>query len=352
MHPHPNPPGPPPEPSGVRPRADQWSANAPAHPPQAEEGADPVEVVAGVISDARGRILLARRTAGRDLAGLWEFPGGKREPGESPEAALVRELREELGIDVDLGAPLIAVPQRYPHKRLRLDVRRIAAWRGSVKGHEGQALAWVPPHKLSGYAMPPADIPVVAALLQPDRYLVTPEPGDDDGAWLRTLERALTSGIARVHLRARACPAARWIALAREAAPLCRQHGAEVLLNGDPVLAAELGIGVHLRAAQLRTLAQRPLPKDVPVAASCHDADELRLAQHLGCDFAVLGAVNATASHPGVPALGWDGFAALREEVSLPIYAIGGMSMQDIPVARQHGAQGVAAIRGLWLDSP
>ena len=307
-----------------------------------------IDVVAGVITDACGRILLARRTEGRDLAGLWEFPGGKCEPGETPEAALIRELHEELGIDVELGAPLVAVPQRYPHKRLRLDVRRIAAWRGSVKGHEGQALAWVPPSKLGGYAMPPADIPVVAALLQPDRYLVTPEPGGDDAAWLRTLELALANGIARVQLRARDCPAARWIALARKAALLCQQHGSEVLLNGDPMLAAELGIGVHLQAAQLRALAQRPLSKDVPVAASCHGADELRLAQDLGCDFAVLGAVSATASHPGVAAMGWDGFAALREDVSLPIYGIGGMSTQDVATARRHGAQGVAAIRGLW----
>ena len=75
----------------------------------------------------RGRVLLARRTEGRDLAGLWEFPGGKREPGETPEAALARELREELGIEADIGAPLIRVPHRYPHKRLQLDVRRVAA---------------------------------------------------------------------------------------------------------------------------------------------------------------------------------------------------------------------------------
>src|SRR3546814_12604868 len=79
--------------------------------------------MAAAITDARGRILLARRTAGRDLAGLWEFPGGKREPGETPEHALVRELREELGIEVKIGAPLIAVAPQYPHKRLCLDVR-------------------------------------------------------------------------------------------------------------------------------------------------------------------------------------------------------------------------------------
>src|SRR5690606_28636591 len=152
----------------------------------------PTEVVAGVIADPRGRILLARRTEGRDLAGLWEFPGGKREPDETPEETLARELREELGIEVEVGAPLITVPHRYPHKRLRLDVRHIDAWTGTPKGLDGQALAWVPPHKLASYAMPAADRPVLAALSQPDRYLVTPAPEGDGAAWLASLERAVS----------------------------------------------------------------------------------------------------------------------------------------------------------------
>jgi len=310
-----------------------------------------IDVVAGVITDARGRILLARRTEGRDLAGLWEFPGGKRESDESPEAALVRELHEELGIEVELGSPLIAVPQQYPHKRLRLDVRRIASWHGRIKGHEGQALAWVPPQKLASYAMPPADIPVVAALLQPDRYLVTPEPGDDEAAWLAALECALAVGIRRVQLRTRLLDPVRWRALAREAVRCCRQHDVEVLVNGDAALAAELGVGLHLRGVQLHSLERRPLPAGVAVAASCHDVEELRQAELLGCDFAILGPVSATASHPDAPPLGWPGFAALREQVSLPIYAIGGMVPADIAIARAHGAQGIAAIRSLWPDT-
>ncbi|TZF89512.1 8-oxo-dGTP diphosphatase MutT, partial [Cognatilysobacter lacus] len=152
-----------------------------------------IHVVAGVIRDVRGRILLARRTEGRDLAGLWEFPGGKCEPGETPEQALSRELQEELGIDARVGAPLIRVPQRYPDKQLVLDVRQVETWQGPARGREGQALAWVPPDKLPRYSMPPADRPVVAALLQPPTYAVTP-PLDELDPWLKRIDAALATG--------------------------------------------------------------------------------------------------------------------------------------------------------------
>lgn len=313
---------------------------------------DPVEVVAGVLQDARGRILLARRTAGRDLAGLWEFPGGKREADETAEAALIRELHEELGIQAELGAPLICVPHRYPHKRLRLDVRRIASWQGTPKGREGQALAWVPPGKLASYAMPAADRPVVAALLQPDRYLVTPAPADDSSVWLQSLQQALDAGIARVQLRASSgMDAVQWRVIVIDAVKRCRKAGAEVLINADLTLALELGVGVHLRSTQLHELQRRPLADGALVGASCHTVEDLLRAEHLACDFAVLGPVHATATHPELKGIGWTKFAAMRETTSLPIYAIGGMNPANIEVARAHGAQGIAAIRALWPRS-
>lgn len=330
-----------------------------------------VHVVAGVIRDPRGRVLLARRTRGRDLAGLWEFPGGKLEPGESPRQALVRELREELGIEARIGEPLIDVPQQYPDKRLRLDVFMVSSWRGRVRGLDGQALAWVPPPKLVRYPMPPADRPVVAALLRPDRYLITPTPAfetrgkddDVDASWLQQLQAALDAGVRLVQLRAPGLASQHWRALAAQAVDACRQVGAEVLINADAQLAQQLGVGLHLRSAQLAAQAAgvgaqtrestdaqateaeqtRPL-----LAASCHDLTQLRQAEAAGCDFVVLGPVAATASHPGVAGIGWDGFARLREQVSLPIYALGGMQVGDIASARAHGAQGIAAIRGLW----
>jgi 8-oxo-dGTP diphosphatase len=306
-----------------------------------------IEVVAGVIYDARGRILLARRTEGRDLAGLWEFPGGKREPGETPEEALARELHEELGIDATVGPRVIAVPHRYPHKRLLLDVRRVSMWKSTPKGLDGQALAWVPPHKLASYAMPGADRPVVAALLQPDRYLVTPAPEGDGRGWLAAVERAASADdVRRIQLRPGAdVDPSRWRTLARDAAALCRAADVEVLVNGDVALARELRVGVHLKAAQLAALGQRPLPQALPVAASCHDAADLAHAERVRCDFAVLGPVKPTASHPGAVPLGWVAFAALREASTLPIYGIGGLGPEDLESARAHGAQGIAAIR-------
>jgi len=306
-----------------------------------------IHVVAGVIRDARGRILLTRRTESRDMPGLWEFPGGKREPGETSAEALARELHEELGIEAEVGEWVMEVPQRYPDKRLRLEVRHVSAWKGQPRGREGQALTWVAPDRLQRYSMPPADVPVVAALRQPDRYLVTPEPDDAEG-WLRQLGEAIEQGVRRVHLRARHCEPERWRALLAQVDQRYGRRDVEWLLNRDIALASSLGLGVHLGSEQLAALGERPLPPGVPLAASCHTPEDLRHAQRLGCDFAVLGPVLPTRSHPGEPALGWEGFERMREAVSLPLYAIGGLDPAQLEISRRHGAQGIAAIRALW----
>lgn len=314
----------------------------------ADAPAPAVHVMAGVITDTRGRILLARRGAGRELAGLWEFPGGKIEPGETAEAALARELAEELGIGVEVGEPLMVVPHRTPSRLLRLDVRRIRAWRGTPRGCEGQGLAWVQPDKLARYDMPAPDLPVVAALLQPDRCLVTPVPDEDDAAWLAGLEASLARGVRRVQFRMPGVGPGRVQRLLGAAVARCRAAGAQLLVNGAPELAQEHGIGLHLASAALRQCTQRPVPAGQLLSASCHDAAELDHAQALGCDFVHLGPVLPTATHPGHPGIGWRQFEALRAGVALPIYAIGGLTVADIDLARSHGAQGIAAIRGLW----
>lgn len=125
-----------------------------------------VLVVACALVDADGRVLIAQRPAGRPMAGLWEFPGGKIEAGERPEQSLIRELKEELGIAVreECLAPLTFASHLYPDFHLLMPLYVCRRWEGAVIAQEGQQLAWVMPNRLRDYEMPPADVPLIAHL--------------------------------------------------------------------------------------------------------------------------------------------------------------------------------------------
>ena len=124
-------------------------------------------VVAVALIDADSRVLISERPAGKALAGLWEFPGGKIEPAERPEQTLIRELREELGIEVkeDCLAPLSFASHAYEDFHLLMPLYACRRWEGTPRALEGQRLAWVRPNKLRDYPMPPADAPLIPALI-------------------------------------------------------------------------------------------------------------------------------------------------------------------------------------------
>jgi mutator protein MutT len=140
-------------------------------------GAPVIHVVAGAVIDAAGRVLIAQRPQGKHLAGGWEFPGGKLEPGESRATGLARELREELGIAIRNPRPLIRVRHTYPYGEVLIDMWVVKSYSGSPRGLDGQALKWLSQEELESAELLPADGPIVRALRLPERltHLATPD---------------------------------------------------------------------------------------------------------------------------------------------------------------------------------
>lgn len=308
----------------------------------------PVHVAAAAIFNDRNEILLALRHAHAHQGGLWEFSGGKVEPGENALRALKRELHEELGITVTSARPLIYIRHEYPDKTVLLDAWRVDAYSGEVTPCEGQQLEWVAVENLPHRNYPAANLPIITAITLPSVYLITPEP-QDTAAFLQTLERCLRDGVCLVQLRAKSLDESRYRRLARQALELCQTCDAQLLLNAAPQLVYELDAhGVHLSSERLLQLNERPLGKDKWVAASCHNASELAQARRIGVDFVVVSPVLPTHSHPGAPGMGWDGLRQLTIQANMPVYALGGMNLEHATEAYRHGAQGIASIDNIW----
>lgn len=307
-----------------------------------------VEVAAAVLQGSDGRFLLAQRPAGKAYAGYWEFPGGKIEPGESAVHALCRELHEELGIEIIEAHPWLTRVFSYPHATVRLNFFRVVRWQGEPHGREGQLLSWQAAPNLTVGPLLPANMPILRALQLPPLYAISNVAGLGMDEFLRRLQHALHNGLRLVQVREKNLSRDALFDLSKQVVKMAHEKGACVLLNGDAELAGATGAdGVHLSSAQLAACTARP---DVKwCAASCHDAVELQKAIELGVDFAVLGPVLPTQSHPGAPHLGWEKFSKTAAGSAIPVYALGGLCSEDMATAQQYGAHGIALLSHAWL---
>lgn len=307
-----------------------------------------VHVAVAVIRDADGRVLCTQRLPHQHLAGLWEFPGGKVEAGELLADGLRREIHEELGIVTGAIAPLLRIEHRYPEKTVLLDTWRVLDWRGEPQGREGQPLRWQHPDDMRPDQFPPADVPIIAALRLPERYLISPDIADVAAADA-FVARARAARASLLQLRLKTVPQ---LALPLLSALRAALPAARVLVNSDTLAELPVGAraefdGVHLTAAALAALQEKPAPM---TAASCHDRDELARAFSLGLDFVTLSPVQGTASHAGAATLGWENFSELAMMSGLPVYALGGMRNAQLAQAIAQGAIGIAGISGLFGD--
>jgi 8-oxo-dGTP diphosphatase len=324
------------------------------------------EVAVAIFLKPDGSFLLSSRPEGKPYPGYWEFPGGKIEAGESVRDALVRELIEELNVSITHTTPWFTFMMHYTHATVRLHCWRVTAWHGDMRGMEGQNFAWQHAEDLSKSALSvaptlPGCVPIFKALMLPGIYTITNASEMVAEGYLKHLRASWGKNASNsppmlgfgyvnqtkmIQVREKQMCRDELKNFAAGVIEIARDNDAKVLINSDIALAQELNAdGVHLTAAQLSLLEARPpLPL---VGASVHSRAELERAAGLKCDFAILGAVKATPTHPGQAGMGWEKFAEIATASPIPCYAVGGLRAPDFAMAIEYGAHGIAMQRGI-----
>ena len=302
-----------------------------------ELGRKPIEVVAAVIRDGDGNILIAQRPQNKHQGGKWEFPGGKVEAGESRRAALARELNEELGIDIGRSARLISVYHEYEDKSIYLDVYEITQWEGTASGREGQPVQWVRPSALHDFEFPEANRPIIEAAILP-KFIKILKPVATAESFENQVLSSLASGQSFVLHDFEETELTHeqlsWLLDTAES------RNVEVVFQSPPPLVRH-DYNLHLSPDEL--LKAQVKPEARRVSATCHTPGELFKAQRLGLNFIFIGPVLMNSLEREQKALGWPSFQSLVGRVNIPVYAVGGLSDKDLELAREYGAQGIAS---------
>ena len=306
-----------------------------------------VDVAVGLIVQ-NGQALLAKRAEHQHQGGRFEFPGGKVEAGELVTDALVRELHEELGIEIHAPQFIQRLTYHYPEKTVRLHVYRIESFNGEPVGREGQPLHWVPLVQLFDLSFPDANRPIVRVAQLPPRYSITSDliacELDAIPAWLaeQSIEKETD---AWVYVRLPSAPSTVYETAIKHLAML--RPDLNLIAAWDaPESVNEFIRGRHLTHAAL--LAQTDLVRQSEQDfwfAACHDDASIAQAVKLGVDAITLGTVLATPTHPDGQVLGWNEFAQLAKLSDVPVYALGGMQSKDLVEAQANGGFGVAGMR-------
>lgn len=315
------------------------------------EPESPVHVAVGVISNSDNEVLIARRHPQSHQGGLWEFPGGKVEPGETLLQALNREFSEELNLRILEAFPLIQCVHDYGDKCVLLDVWEVTRYEGQAQGMEGQQITWQKHGQLSSLQFPAANAAIIQTLGLPRELAITPQL-DTVESFAAYLEQLLAQDLRAIQIRQKQLQPAEYAQWFRVAQTVCQGTDTLLMSNGPLDQVDALGArGVHLDSSRLMAANSRPVGREILLSAACHNLDELRQAQAIGVDFALLSPVCSTGKYENRELLGWNRFARMSSQISLPVFALGGLQRDQWEQARHSGAFGIAGI-GMYDQGP
>lgn len=301
-----------------------------------------IKAVVGVLRNPANEILIAKRQAHQFMGGFWELPGGKIEPGESDQQAIIRELKEELSIIVtDLSIHQTMIYQ-YTDRIVELSIYTINQYQNTPEGIEGQAIAWASIKNLPQYKLLPTMAAFINSITLPNKYWITPSSNHHSEAWTRKFDEKLKQGISLVQLRSKVDINSNFI---EELYNKCAQNNVKLLLNiPNKTFKESYCNGWHLTTSEMLKMNNRPCANNKLLGTSTHNLTEALKAQAMGADFVVISPVQATQTHPDTIPIGWDAAIEVVDKLNIPVYFLGGMTLNDLDKTLKLGAQGIAGV--------
>ena len=302
-----------------------------------------IEVVVGIIHNSNNEVFIAKRQKNQFMAGYWELPGGKVEPGEDHLSAIKRELFEETGITVKDCKLVQKIQHIYPEKTINLSVYSVDDYLSEPLGSEGQEITWSSADKFKNFKLLPTMWRIIHKFSLPKFYWITPDNHQSDIV-INECKKQLANGVKFIQLRSKTHLDHTYI---KKINRLCKKNQAKLILNTPNKTFNEPCDGWHLTSLELMSLKERPVIEEKLIGASTHNIDEALHAENISADYISLSPIEKTLTHPDSPPLGWEDASGIIEKCNLPVFLLGGMKKNLIEKALSIGAQGVAGIRDI-----
>lgn len=294
----------------------------------------------------KSKVLLGKRPKSKLWNGWWEFPGGKIKSNESPLEALKREINEELEISIIKTQPWITRVHYYDNQAFKLHFFKIFEWKNSPKAIEHDELRWVDVNKPNINPILPANKIIFKALKLPLICAIT-NMDEFEGDFFQALENKIKTGINLIQIREKSLNKIELENFSKKILDIAKPLNTKVVINSNLQLAKKLQAdGIHLNSNQIYE--KLDIPKQMLIGCSCHSIKDLKQAERIGSDFAFYSPVKKTLTHPNLKPIGWKKFQKSINQIQIPVYALGGMTIEDIEISMKFGSIGIASQRAIW----